>query len=393
MDPQAVHLPRPQCFCGLTATAIYPDPDAEPAPVADPSSLFYATYEPAADLHPTSRGDTVWAGTRAGSGWPIPPSPTTAARRKRSQAQNGQPFSVLLRSNWVYECHFTPKQEGMVAPDPCLDCQGKPLVDTTKQTTTAVVDDALEAEEPVDEQVILAAENWSDGWDAVRTGTLNDYYNPENVDSTQWPTTLGTPSGWDRAESTREDSSRGKYVDREPKHDPWDHASRSPDAEPRRLSMDPALVSSPPTKQTRPTTSELGPVSKTGLPKEQPPLLSRFLARPKPVRTQEDEAAGGLDDTVEQKIEVQARVEKDDSALKKKTYRHVFDRSTPEPVRPRPVKVVTFCEWNEEHEPAVHFPSSSGDGDEDEGLSLLDWSNEMMAERFLDDDQVDVWEE
>ncbi|CAO3567037.1 unnamed protein product [Mortierella alpina] len=186
---------------------------------------------------------------------------------------------------------------------------------------------------------------------------------------------------------------------------------------------------------------------------------SRFLARPEPVNAQEDEAAGALD-TIERKIEVQARVEKDGSgpghqdlhtagcsrvlplkatkyrprthpvhttiendewldrilcpnkptlsseayfqkrpegwgqkpALKKQTFRHVFDRSTPEPVKPRPVKVVTFCEWNEEHEPVVHFPSG-GDSDEDEGLSLLDWSNEMMAERFLDDDDFDVWGE
>ncbi|KAG9320559.1 hypothetical protein KVV02_008769 [Mortierella alpina] len=567
MDPQAVHLPRPLCFCGLIATAIYPDPDCDHPGAGDSSSSACATYASAADLPSTPRGDTVWAGTRAGSGWPIPSSPKTAARRKRSQAHDGQPASILLRSNWVYECHFTPKQEGSVAPDPCLDCQDKPLVDTAKHTTTAT-DDALKSEELLDEHVVSAVNSWNEGWDTVRTGTLDDYYNPENVDSTQWPTSLGTPSGWDRDECTREDSSRGRYVDREPKHDPWDHASsRSPDAEPHLASMSPASLSSPPTQQSRSSSELGGALSKTSLSKEQPllptspmdatakahsgqnvlvcgfhmhalewhcmqalthqeiltlaqrancpifnlsitrwldqginhlamepftpvkcfcgdtmivttefrhleakeerydlacPNRSRFLARPEHVRTLDDEVPYEQD-TLEQRIGMQARMENVDSspghqdppkpgcsrvlplketkyrprthpvhtviendewldrilhpnkptlsseayfqkrpegwgqkpALKKKAYRHLFDHSTQEPAQPRPLKRVIFCDWNEEHEPPIPLQSGGDNNEEkeEEGLSLLDWSNEEIAERFLDDDNFDVWDE
>ncbi|KAF9952515.1 hypothetical protein BGZ72_006155 [Mortierella alpina] len=518
MDPQAVHLPRPQCFCGLTATAIYPDPeDDHPAPGRDTSAgatsaiyASYANYASAADIQPTARGDTVWAGTRAGSGWPIPSSPTAGSRRKRSQAQNSQPLSVLLRANWVYECHFTPKQEGMVAPDLCTDCRDEPVIDTA----TATVDTA-ETDEPLDEQAVPAADYRNDGWDAARTGTLYHYYNPENVDTTLRPTSHGTPSGWDKAEGTREDSSKGKYVDREPKHDPWNHASsRSLDAEVRLPSMNPAL-SSLPTQPSLPA-SELGPFPKSTLPKEsvtpthpvpstakahsgqnvlvcgfhmhalewhcmQPlaqqevltlaqrancpvfnlsitrwlnqginhlpmepftpvncfcgdamivttefrhleakeerydlacPNRSRFLARPEPILTPQDEARDGHEDTLTQRIGMQASMEKDNGnagqqvqpkpgcsrgwgqkpALKKKTHRHLFDHSLQEPPKPRNLKLVAFCDWTEDHEPPVHL-QSGGDSDEDEGLSLLDWSNEVIAERFLDDDNFDVWDE
>ncbi|KAF9287655.1 hypothetical protein BGZ68_001514 [Mortierella alpina] len=563
MDPQVVHLPRPQCFCGLTATAVYPDPDCDYPGPGDSSSPACASYASPADIHLTPRGDTVWAGTRAGSGWPIPSSPRTTARRRRSQAQDGQPASIFLRSNWVYECHFTPKQEGMVAPDPCLDCQDEPLIDTTQLTTTVTEDD-LGADEPLDEQAIPTVDNWNDGWNTVRTGTLDDYYNPENVDSTQWPALHGTPSGWDRAESTPDDNSRVKYVDREPKHDPWDHASsRSPDAEQRLSSMNPSALSPLSTQQTR-LTSEPSPALNTTLLKEQSPSptnpvvptstahsgqnvlvcgfhmhalewhcmqalthqeiltlaqrancpvfnlsitrwldqginhlpmepftpvncfcgdamivttefrhleakeerydlvcpnRSRYLARPEPVRIPQDDGTVGQD-IIEQRIEMQARMERGDSgpghehqpkpgcsrvlplkvtkyrarthpvhtviendewldrilrpnkptlsseayfqkrpegwgqkpALKKKTHRHLFDHSTQEPAKPRPVKFVAFCEWNEEHEPPLHL-QSGGDSDEDGGLSLLDWSNEVIAERFLDDDDFDVWHE
>lgn len=59
--PTRVKFARPRCFCGHVAAAIYPEPDpwSEPMP---------------------------------------------------------------LTTNWVYECHYTPKQEGMVTPDHCYGC-------------------------------------------------------------------------------------------------------------------------------------------------------------------------------------------------------------------------------------------------------------------------------
>ncbi|KAF9549985.1 hypothetical protein EC957_002045 [Mortierella hygrophila] len=59
--PVTVTFPRPKCFCRYTAVSIYPNPAGEEDP--------------------------------------------------------------LLKNNWVYECHFTPKQRGMVMPAVCDDCE------------------------------------------------------------------------------------------------------------------------------------------------------------------------------------------------------------------------------------------------------------------------------
>ncbi|KAG0373388.1 hypothetical protein BGX24_011762 [Mortierella sp. AD032] len=59
--PTRVRFTRPRCFCDHVAAAIYPEPD----PLSDP---------------------------------------------------------MPLTANWVYECHYTPKQDGMVEPDHCYGC-------------------------------------------------------------------------------------------------------------------------------------------------------------------------------------------------------------------------------------------------------------------------------
>ncbi|KAF9921019.1 hypothetical protein FBU30_008990 [Linnemannia zychae] len=69
-SPITVKFLRPKCFCGYTSVAIYPDPSA------------------------TSQGNV-----------------------------RGITVDSPLRNNWVYECHFTPEQRGMVKPDICKDCE------------------------------------------------------------------------------------------------------------------------------------------------------------------------------------------------------------------------------------------------------------------------------
>ncbi|KAG0274058.1 hypothetical protein BGZ95_010139 [Linnemannia exigua] len=64
MSPVKVNLLRPRCFCGLTSVSIYPEP---PIDVSAPKTVH--------------------------------------------------------KSNWVYECHYTPKQKNMARPDPCDDCE------------------------------------------------------------------------------------------------------------------------------------------------------------------------------------------------------------------------------------------------------------------------------
>ncbi|KAF9135466.1 hypothetical protein BGW39_002611 [Mortierella sp. 14UC] len=71
--PLRVNFARPTCFCGFTAVSIYPEP-------------------------------------------------TGIGRRTRSAAAFAPP-PTLKTTNWVYECHFSPKQRGMVPPDPCEDCE------------------------------------------------------------------------------------------------------------------------------------------------------------------------------------------------------------------------------------------------------------------------------
>ncbi|KAF9148473.1 hypothetical protein BG015_009792 [Linnemannia schmuckeri] len=66
--PVTITFQRPKCFCGYTAVSIYPDP------ITAPSS-------------------------------------------------SGSDKDLVLKNNWVYECHFTPKQRGMVKPDICGDCE------------------------------------------------------------------------------------------------------------------------------------------------------------------------------------------------------------------------------------------------------------------------------
>ncbi|KAF9135467.1 hypothetical protein BGW39_002612 [Mortierella sp. 14UC] len=78
--PVVVTLPRPKCFCGYTSVAVYQDP--------------------------------VTASSSSSSSGPAGPV---------GQKDPGSP--PLLKSNWVYECHFTPKQRGMVKPDLCNDCE------------------------------------------------------------------------------------------------------------------------------------------------------------------------------------------------------------------------------------------------------------------------------
>ncbi|KAG0286764.1 hypothetical protein BGZ97_007316, partial [Linnemannia gamsii] len=67
--PVTVTFQRPKCFCGYTAVSIYPDP---------------VTTKPSTSISDKDRP---------------------------------------LTSNWVYECHFTPKQRGMTKPDTCNDCE------------------------------------------------------------------------------------------------------------------------------------------------------------------------------------------------------------------------------------------------------------------------------
>ncbi|KAF9135469.1 hypothetical protein BGW39_002614 [Mortierella sp. 14UC] len=67
--PIRINLTRPNCFCGFTSVSVYPEP-------------------------------TV-IGT----------------------LDNPEPAKPVREANWVYECHFTPKQRGMVRPDPCEDCE------------------------------------------------------------------------------------------------------------------------------------------------------------------------------------------------------------------------------------------------------------------------------
>ncbi|KAG0197485.1 hypothetical protein BGX28_009045 [Mortierella sp. GBA30] len=196
MELRTVHLPRPNCFCGFLATAIYPDPDSDRSDRQTPST--------SAGYYPLT-GDAVWAGTAAGSGWPFSPSPQFRSRKKKSPIQEGELSSFVLKANWVYECHFTPRQEGMVTPDPCQECDENHVDKSPSNKNTA-------ADPP------------QNGWFPGRTGTLDDYYNPENIDNIRWFSPVAEkPSGWDNIDTAGNDRERDEFVDHQTKHDPWDH--------------------------------------------------------------------------------------------------------------------------------------------------------------------------
>ncbi|KAF9923575.1 hypothetical protein FBU30_006404 [Linnemannia zychae] len=102
--PTRIRFARPRCFCGHVAAAIYPEPD----PWSDP---------------------------------------------------------MPLTANWVYECHYTPKQEGMVTPDHCYGCDEE-------------LARALRARDVNGRESRMrgpSRENDSN------VGTLANYYNPDNI--------------------------------------------------------------------------------------------------------------------------------------------------------------------------------------------------------------------
>ncbi|KAG0197428.1 hypothetical protein BGX33_000682 [Mortierella sp. NVP41] len=103
-QPTRVRFARPRCFCGHVAAAIYPEVDE-------------------------------WS----------EPTPLTA--------------------NWVYECHYTPKQDGMVAPDHCYGCDEE-------------LARALRARDVYDRGARGRGPGKESG---SNVGTMADYYNPNNV--------------------------------------------------------------------------------------------------------------------------------------------------------------------------------------------------------------------
>ncbi|KAF9183699.1 hypothetical protein BGZ51_003848 [Haplosporangium sp. Z 767] len=132
---KVTRLPRPKCFCGYEATAIYPDPLLDrdssaylAAKNITPQSLHYGTTATT-----TSSAHNPYSPTtpRTSRRQPLDLDPITSPSEYASPHSGSRPtgrtaaatVSSVLKTNWVYECHFTPKQEGMVAPDWCFVCQ------------------------------------------------------------------------------------------------------------------------------------------------------------------------------------------------------------------------------------------------------------------------------
>ncbi|KAG0266145.1 hypothetical protein BG011_003132 [Mortierella polycephala] len=128
-------LPRPKCFCGYEATAIYPDPLLDKYSSAYlaanniiPQSLHYGTTAATTtSVHNPYSPTTPWTSRRQPSDLGSITSPSEYASPHSGSRSTGRTAaataSSVLKTNWVYECHFTPKQEGMVAPDWCFVCQ------------------------------------------------------------------------------------------------------------------------------------------------------------------------------------------------------------------------------------------------------------------------------
>ncbi|KAK5808120.1 hypothetical protein F5H01DRAFT_383233 [Linnemannia elongata] len=126
--PARVRFPRPRCFCGHVAAAIYPEPDpwSEPMP---------------------------------------------------------------LTTNWVYECHYTPKQEGMVMPDHCYGCDEE-------------LARALRARDVYDRE---GREHGPGKGSAPNVGTLANYYNPNNIHNVNYhlPSPNMQLGGWTTSASRK----------------------------------------------------------------------------------------------------------------------------------------------------------------------------------------------
>ncbi|KAI1308942.1 hypothetical protein EDD11_004151 [Mortierella claussenii] len=235
MPYKTLRLPRPQCFCGHVATAVYPQqqdcrpsstiPHFHPSPELDSPHPYSDTQLPQHRL-----GQDITHGQGFGFGFEHgyhsnhhhqPSSASRGGRRSNNPPLNPKLAPTVLTANWVYECHFSPPQEGMVLPDHCDGCtleqiEAEDLRLHREKESEAQLAKIAKAVKSWDEDRWMNPTTVSDdSWDQRPIGTLENYYNPlniHNVASYRATSPLREPITMTSATMDR-DRSKGKTVD------------------------------------------------------------------------------------------------------------------------------------------------------------------------------------
>ncbi|KAG0359008.1 hypothetical protein BC939DRAFT_502899 [Gamsiella multidivaricata] len=159
-----IPLPRPKCFCGHVATAVYSYND---------TATFATAPATAASGIATSFWDSA-------GGFPqgqqnIPLASSSQSRRNLAQTASSRALTI----NWVYECHFSPKQEGMVGPDYCHGCRHDRIEAEEQRLLGFIEELRIKSQEHSNQPNSDRSEPGLPGFDPLgHTGTLEDYYNP-----------------------------------------------------------------------------------------------------------------------------------------------------------------------------------------------------------------------
>ncbi|KAK3827912.1 MAG: hypothetical protein J3Q66DRAFT_394228 [Benniella sp.] len=183
---QVIRLQRPKCFCGHVAAAIYP--------------------KQALKGHRQSPSSSTQGQSNSSQG-----------RRNNPSSSSSAAVTQALTTNWVYECHFTPKQEGMIDPDHCHGCAHDQIEAKEEEARLA----KLERERGIDVWRISRAYSTEDI--PCHNATMEDFYQLGNGyascgyltnDSNPNRKAAGsTGSVWD--DEPNDDRTKGKAVDRE----------------------------------------------------------------------------------------------------------------------------------------------------------------------------------
>ncbi|KAF9916267.1 hypothetical protein BX616_004173 [Lobosporangium transversale] len=151
-------------------------------------------------------------------------------RRSNRQQQKSRMSTPLLTSNWVYECHFTSAQHGMVPPDYCAGCAHDQIeaeahrLKKEHETTAELVKIAKTVQSwgEARGRWMTRTQPFEESWGEPPTGNLENYYNPYNIHDkrqnengfieSQHSTLSGSAAG--SSSSTEDLRNKGKAVDR-----------------------------------------------------------------------------------------------------------------------------------------------------------------------------------
>ncbi|KAF9578752.1 hypothetical protein BGW38_005300, partial [Lunasporangiospora selenospora] len=214
MEPGVTtQLARPNCFCGFVATSVYPSPVSAPRsqPPPDSSSPF-AFQGDGSSTPPQFYQEHQYQHI---------PAPFAKSRRHASQPNAWDSKSRVFKTNWVYECHYAPRQRGMAGSENSGNCMGCKF--EKKLAMYRERDNGLEhfKKQAVEKRNARIDQHQSDAYQDhssaasqhQSSGKHADYYSPTNsqtAQTTQPQRPPGYHTNYSQDREAREDSVRNR---------------------------------------------------------------------------------------------------------------------------------------------------------------------------------------